>query len=249
MITKEAIELLSQAEAIMAAADALNQPHCPKYVALPRDLVVHDVESGRHTRTRARGRMKTGAVGDFARYVMLHGESATVFVDHRRMRATAVLDMGTPDDPGHCDNTAVLKAERTESFAHMTRLAGTLRNTREIADFFSDWQDYMSFTDAAGVSIDPGAAIAAMDDEPTPMHASFTCAPYKGLLPRTFDLRVHAAGSTEGRSVVLTVAQKGEHLEDMRREFVGMVADHFTPSENCFAYTPPVLIGTYTKRT
>lgn len=281
MITKEAIELLSKAEAITAASNVMFDKSVSDRVALPDNFTLHDIEDSLEYRIRARGSMKTSAVGDFANYVVTHSEAgAMVFVDHNSMQATAVLNLGTPSSPGHCDNTAVFVAESTAAFDALKSISGSARKQQDVAEFFEDWQDHMSFADSDGAAIAPGKAIAAIRKltieamrkveseegqlsasksafesikassvEMIPTRLSFTCLPYKGLLPRTFELRLSILTTSDKPSIVLRLIKFETHREEMASELVELVESHLTPaSEEAAALVPPVLIGTYTKR-
>ena len=126
MFTKEAIQALQEGEAISAAFKALTVSSETKdVVALPSDYKLHDLENHLPLRRRARGVMETSALAAFGEYTLAHKEpGASVFVSPENMTATAVLNLGTPDEPGQTDNRAKLTAKRTAAFdallAHTT---------------------------------------------------------------------------------------------------------------------------------
>jgi uncharacterized protein YfdQ (DUF2303 family) len=144
MLDKEAIQELAQAEAIVNAGDALNLSIAATghgATALPNNFQIHDLEKYMTTRRRARGTMTTRVLADFAAYVSAHQEAGTtVFVDVASMKATAVLNLGTPEDPGHADNKAVLELKQTAAYSALRAVAnGTPASQVKVAEFLEDW--------------------------------------------------------------------------------------------------------------
>lgn len=168
MFSKEAIQELAQAEAISAASVVIEQAIKPAnangVAALPDGFSIHDLEDKLYTRRRARGVMSTYVVSDFAAYVAKHSEEgATVFINQDDMTAVAVLNLGTPAEPGHADNRAVLEAKRTAAYSALRLYAnGSGRKQSEIAEFFEDWMLHLDFVDADGAKIKPAVAVAAV---------------------------------------------------------------------------------------
>jgi len=165
MFDKDAIKELAQAEAITAAgsavADALEDGTAT--VALPSEFTVHDLEKTLPLRRRARGIMTTSSVKPFTEYVDQHKEpGATVFVDQDVMTAVAVLNLGTPDQPGHADNTAKMVAKRMAAFtALLQHASGQGLAQAKAAEFLEDWPGYFKFFKDDG-EITAGQAIAAV---------------------------------------------------------------------------------------
>lgn len=143
MFDKSAIEALSQAaainQAVSAVASGMNATR--GLAALPADFTVHDLERHLPTRRRARGSMDTSSIADFAAYVGQHQEpGAAVFVSHKAMVANAVLNLGTPEAPGHADNRAQFAPRATAAYNALHRVAGgeALSQTT-VAEFLEDW--------------------------------------------------------------------------------------------------------------
>lgn len=123
-------------------------------VALPNDFAKHDLEQFMPTRRRMRGQFKTSVIADYATYVAAHKEEgASVFVsadDGRDLSALAILDLGTPAAPGHCDNRAKLSLRMTATYSallsHTTN--GAISQVRAV-EFLEDWADNIEcFKDA-----------------------------------------------------------------------------------------------------
>lgn len=156
MFDKEAIQELAQANAISAAADAVEDAIGDGavvighgIVGLPDTFKVHDLEQHMPNRRRARGTMTTAVIGHFAAYVTTHAEEgATVFVDKAKMQAVAVLNLGTPSLPGHADNRAVLELQQCAPYSALLNLLRLSANTglsqRDLAEFLEDWDASIS---------------------------------------------------------------------------------------------------------
>ena len=142
MFDKEAITALQEAQAIHQANNALSiSKETKETVALPSDYKLHDLEKLLPNRRRARGTMSTAVLEAFADYAKSHAESgASVFVDAETMSATAVLNLGTPDAPGHADNKAKLQLKRTAAFSALLHVAnGASQRQATVAEFLEDW--------------------------------------------------------------------------------------------------------------
>lgn len=166
MFDKEAIERLTEAGSIRAAANALTD-QVDTLVALPNHFNIHDVEKYLTQRRRACGTMATSVIADFAGYVKNHADiGATVFINQEEMAAVAVLNLGTPDVPGHADNRAKLQLKKTASYKAM--LAATTGAITQVkaAEFFEDCPDALKFfrpgEDGLPVEVTPAKAIAAV---------------------------------------------------------------------------------------
>lgn len=172
MFDKEAIKALQEAQAIAAAQSAIDRAIATDaaealgggVTALPSDYKIHDLEDKLPYRRRARGTMKTSSVPDFAAYVAAQAEpgASVVFVDQRRMAAVAVLNLGSPDFPGHADNLAEFGAQETAAYAALRSIAtGVAQKQQAVAEFLEDWPGAVKcYHEAADIS--PPRAIAAV---------------------------------------------------------------------------------------
>lgn len=168
MFTKDALETLTQAEAISAANAALTQTVAPTNgeaaIALPESFKVHDLEHYLPTRRRLRGSMTTPVLADFAVYTIDHKEAgATVFVGADNMQAVAVLNLGTPDEPGHGDNRVVLAPPKTAAFSALLSIAnGGQRRQTDVAEYLEDWAPLIRCENDAGDDVPVKLAAAAV---------------------------------------------------------------------------------------
>lgn len=166
MLDKDAIKELFKFNAIGAAAAAVDGTGLNEPLALPDDFKLHDIEQFAALRRRARGTMSTNLVPDFAHYVGANAEvGATVFVDAAKMTALAVLNLGTPDAPGHADNLARYAPQATAAYDALRKVAtGQPLSQRTAAEFFEDWGTVVigCFREDESVPISLPAAIAAV---------------------------------------------------------------------------------------
>jgi len=142
MLTEGAIQELAKAQAISAANAAIDREQHGQ-VALPNDFTLIDMEKYLKYRRRMRGNMVTSIVKDFADYTGTNAERGmAVFVNPDNMTAVSVLNLGTPEEPGHADNTAVLELKRTAAYSSLRMYAdGSARQQSAVAEFIEDWVD------------------------------------------------------------------------------------------------------------
>ncbi len=156
--------LLQASQAISAAQAAIaNQASTFGIAALPEPFRTVDLEHWLPARRRQRGAMTTLALADFAAYVAAQREAgATVFVDASQMRAVAVLNLGTTDKPGHCDNNATFAPVQLAAFKALLSVThGGQLAQKTVAEFCEDWFDFVTF-DNASTEISKAQAIAAI---------------------------------------------------------------------------------------
>lgn len=164
MFTKEALTALQEGHAINATAAALSVTDDTKeLIALPSDYKVHDLEKFLPMRRRARGVMSTAVLEAFTQYTQAHAEPGTsVFINPEYMAATAVLNLGSPTEPGQADNHAKLQLKKTAAYnALLTHATGNGLKQATVAEFLEDWPECIKCFNDAG-EITPPKAIAAI---------------------------------------------------------------------------------------
>lgn len=164
MLTQDALRALLEQQAIIAAESAVRGAfETDGTIALPDHFKLHDIEHMLPQRRRQRGAMRTSALADFATYVRDHRDgSAKVFVDQDQMRATAVLNLGTPAVPGHADDTAVFAPEQTAPYkALLATASGQALKQSAVAEFIEDWAPHVTCRNDEG-PIPVHKAIAAV---------------------------------------------------------------------------------------
>lgn len=139
----EFLERLLQAAGIEQAHSTMKTIPATGVVALPANFTERDLEKYLPNRRRQRGTMKTHIIGDFMKYVSDMSEpGAQIFVDEAEMSATAVLNLGNKENPGHADNLAILVCRQTAAYmALIENASGRPRTQVQIAEFMEDWRD------------------------------------------------------------------------------------------------------------
>ena len=133
-------------------------------VAINDNYKVLDLEKYQDGRNRARGVLNTPSLEDFKTYVLdAQSETAPVFVDHKNVSATAVLNYSEEfHAQGHCDHLANLKLEPTVVWSKLNSLKDRKLSQRDFAVFIEDWTSVLEITDAEGTVINPVQALAAI---------------------------------------------------------------------------------------
>lgn len=267
------IVAMKAGQAITAASAAVNDAsvNLISAAALPDDFKLHDLESYLNYRRRPRGTMSTRFIGPFAEYAIAHaGEGATVFVDAGDMTATAVLDLGTVDLPGHADNKAKLTPNKTAAYAALLQITAGPRSQQDVAEFLEDWADQakclngdteikapLAIAAVRKITIESAQrveseeqslsatrsafeSIKASSQDPLPTTIYFACQPYADLAERTFVLRLSILTGEKTPKLVLRVQKLDTHAEEMANELVERITDAIGPEL-------PVLVGTYGK--
>lgn len=165
MITKDAIEAIQHGAGIADASGAIRDAIATgSPLGLPNNYTLHDIERFLPVRRRMRGTMETSSIADFARYVAANKEAgACVFVAAQAIRVEAVLNMGTPEKPGHADNRARLRPEATAAYSALKQAAdGRPLPQSQVAEFLEDWAQHITCFGDDGSEIPTRRAIAAV---------------------------------------------------------------------------------------
>lgn len=162
MLSKDAIQELSKAQAITAANEAIGIEAIGA-LALPDEFTLHDLENYMPSRRRMRGTMTTSVIKDFAAYAKKNAEKgAAVFIDPANMTAIGVLNLGTTENPGHADNLAELGMNRSAAYEALRKVAaGHSIKQSDVAEFLEDWTEIIE-CHRDGEEIPTAKAIAAV---------------------------------------------------------------------------------------
>lgn len=147
MFDQSAIQQLTQTEATAQSNQSLQHAltEGKPVVALPNEFTLTSLESFLPLRRRARNSMSTAYVEDFARYVGQHRENGcTIYVNAEAMSAKAVLNQGTPTEPGHGDNTATVKLKATALYTSLRNLVSQARGQKALAEWLEEWRDLVT---------------------------------------------------------------------------------------------------------
>lgn len=130
--------------------------------AIPDNFNVEDLERFMPTRRRAAGTMRTPYINDFVEYTQVHKQDGCcIFVDADQMNATAVLDLGSPGQPGHCDSRARLELKATAAFAALKKIMNVSQTQRGMAEWLEDWAPIL-IAKSGDSPIDMPKAVAAV---------------------------------------------------------------------------------------
>lgn len=240
-------------------------------VALPHEFTLHDVEDKLPQRIRARGGFVSPYMNDFVAYAAVNKEDgASVFVDAENITATAVLNLGTPDKPGHADQLAKLAPKRTAAYTALRHITSGPQPQREMAEFLEDWLPHWSakhndedlpqgqailalrnMTVEAAIKADHKEeslsasrstfeSVKASSEHKLPTVITFKCQPYPDLQEREFKLRLSVLTNDNKPRFQLRITALEELVEQMAGEFAILIRE---AAEGQI----PVLIGNYSK--
>lgn len=273
MFDKDAITTLQDGAAIQQASAALAvSANTGDLVALPEHFALHDLEKYLPNRRRQRGVMETNSVDAFAEYVNKNvRDGAAVFVSHKAMVANAVLNMGTPEAPGHGDDRAQIRLDMTAAYAAMCNLAnGQPLTQTQVAEFMEDWPMHITcFKDEDEVPLKHGIAavrnitidgmrkVEATEQQLGASKSTFEAVSASSNYPLPTHIYFNCVPSlgfmertfvlrlgvrtTDKPAITLRIANKELHNEQIAEELVGKVRDAI--GNNC-----PVLVGDYTAK-
>ena len=241
--------------------------------ALHEDYKVHDLEHLLPCRRRARGTMSTAYVAPFAQYATAYAEpGAAVFVDAEHMAATAVLDLGTKETPGHTDNRAKLQLTKTAPYAMLLTINGRAQSQQALAEFLEDWGSVASLIFFAGDDeVTPGKALAAIrritienlrkvESEEQQLSANRTAfesvkASSQEPIPTTIYYTCKPFADLEERTFVLRLSiLTGEkapslvlRIQNLEAHVEAMGAELAALVQEAISGAMPVLLGSYSK--
>lgn len=163
----------NSAKEIVELALPVNDLSRGELVAVHENFKVHDLEQFQAGRNRARGVLKTPSFEDFKTYVLGNTQSencvpevkiyAPVFVDHKNVSATAILNFKVVGlSQGHCDHKAVLQLEPTVVWEKLNQLKDQKLNQKRFATLLEDWASVFIATSEAYEPINIAEAINAV---------------------------------------------------------------------------------------
>lgn len=129
------------------AASEQQQAEAPENtLVLHKDFKLEDLQKFAPTRRRFSGLYHTGDIGDFIRYVKTHAttERTQGFINHEDMVCHAIFNLGSEDDPGHCDWTAALELVPTAARRALVQVNGKKFSQLELTNWIEDWADFLT---------------------------------------------------------------------------------------------------------
>lgn len=159
-LSKEAVQLITD-NALAAAGKEL--PTNTPTVLVPDSATVIDLERFQAGRSRFRGTYSTHSLADYSAYVVERAApAARGFIDQDNMSCIVLFNIGTPDDPGHADDRAVLRLKASAAFAAVQTVCGQSLNQKAMSDWIEDWHQHLVATAEDGAAMSTAKAIAAV---------------------------------------------------------------------------------------
>lgn len=260
MLTPETIDHLGLDKAIDATCGHLVDAMIESrgVVPLHKDFAPVDLEKFMPLRRRMRGQMKTTSIEALCSYAEEFASSgATIFVSEN-MEAKAVLNLGTPELPGHCDNTAQLTMAKTAEFDALCRIDGQRLTQKQAAEFMEDWNELITcyqgsstipngqatnalrkLTIEAARKVDSTVSslsesqsafeqVTASSTDPIPEFVYFNCAPYEGIDKRLFVMRLGVLTGEDKPGVVMRMQRRTMHEQHMALELADKIKAHLS---------------------
>ncbi|MBA1200501.1 DUF2303 family protein [Pseudomonas capeferrum] len=159
-LSKEALQHIGD-QALAAAAKPL-ETDAPT-VIVPEGAKIVDLERFQLGRSRFRGTYSTHSLADFGAYVVERSAPyARGFIDQDAMSCIVLFNIGTPAEPGHADDRAVLRLKASAAFAAVQAVCGQSLAQKAMSDWIEDWNQHLTATDENGASMSIAKAIAAV---------------------------------------------------------------------------------------
>lgn len=159
-LTKEALQLISDLT-LAGAAKQLNT-NTPA-VLMPDSSTVIDLERFQTGRSRFRGTFSTHSLADFSTYVVGRVvPDARGFIDQDAMCCTVLFNLGTPAEPGHADDRAILALKATAVYKEVQDVKGSALTQKALSDWIEGWSQHLGAVDENGVEMSLAKAIAAV---------------------------------------------------------------------------------------
>lgn len=162
-MTADAIKQIANQALAAAGHDLPKVQSIGHVVALPEGMSIHNIEQYLPQRASFRGTLNTHLPTEFASYVRAHG--GTVFIDGEEMRAAAIFDLGTTEQPGHCRHQAKLGLRKTSAYAallELTSIRSHAMSQRDLSDWLEDWHDNLRVLSKTGETMHIMEAVKAV---------------------------------------------------------------------------------------
>lgn len=125
-------------------------------VALPDNMVIHDIEKYAGSPARFRGIFTTNALDPFVKYASRYYDvfESAVYLNTDAMSALAVFDLGLPARPLHGESRAALKSEPTLEFQAVQGAVSSWKPQEAAIEWIEDWLPNLSTqSDASMMSV------------------------------------------------------------------------------------------------
>jgi uncharacterized protein YfdQ (DUF2303 family) len=132
-------------------------------VILRGDQKIQSTEHLLGNRARFRGVMATTSLADFVAYTK-ERPGGRGFIHPEEPKAMLFFNIGTVDNPGHCDDRAVLELKETAALRALRAIDGRQQTQKAAAEWLEDWaaELELSATDSDGSPVPLAGAIRAI---------------------------------------------------------------------------------------
>lgn len=115
-------------------------------MALPDNMVIHDIEKYAEQPARFRGIFTTNALDPFVKYASRYYDvfESAVYLNTDAMSALAVFDLGSPARPLHGESRAVIKSEPTLEFQAVQNAVSSWKTQEAAVEWLEDWLPNLS---------------------------------------------------------------------------------------------------------
>lgn len=267
----EALTDLSALRAALLAgvspAALAEHPDAIPAALVPANMTVTDLEHLLPAPTRKRCTVRTNSLSDFLAYcahslrggytAFDHGNPYVFVEEAPNIQALAVLDFGTPAEPGWGLHRALWTPTDSPPMQALRRLLGKALTQEALTDYIDDWGDFLAFERADGTPVPTAAARGAIADmtaetvramrsktgdferersalekltvSPTvPARMVLTCAPWAGFAARPLQVRISASESSSTIALRLALVAWGLHEAALLEELHARLAESGT---------------------
>ena len=134
------------AEMAVQAAEANRIKTDTPAVIIGDDHSIASLEFLLEGRSRFRGKFATKSIKSFGEYVGRHADAANsaAFVNGERLSATAFINLGTENDPGHADWFAQFDVDKSAELKAVEKINGDKLSQRALAEWIEDWRHMLT---------------------------------------------------------------------------------------------------------
>lgn len=160
----KAIEMIRDL-AVASASITLNTQTPTTLV--PEAFRIQNLEGFSTGRSRFRGTFTSSSLKDFADHVIARKGEGTAkgFVDIEnadKLSCKVFFNIGNEQNPGHCDDTAVLNLKRTAAYDALRGIVDKPLTQKALSEWMEDWRSTLSAIHSSEAPVDMRQAINAV---------------------------------------------------------------------------------------
>ena len=135
-------ELLEAVKQALASSQQLPEDA----VIVPDGYRLESLERFNQVPNLFKGTFSTTVLGEFTKYVVQHGnENSAVFIDNEQIKATAIIDQGSHEEPQWGKHRADITLLKPPAYQSLLRFNNQLLTQQDFIDFAGDWGDNITF--------------------------------------------------------------------------------------------------------